>query len=415
MLASPAPGKPSWRGREWRRARPPAQRCATSAPPLANRMQPAPAGVGLDFNTDLVDRVSKVRGANWHRCADAACSTVQPRRGGSGVPCCHAGTPTAGLHRCRSPCAACTPPASSKSVWWRTSSSPSRRWCSISPWRWQPPAWPATTAAGRCCTSGGGSNPAIGSRLAWDAGAPVAPPGSLAVSNRRRLPVQVPHAQRHRADRQRHHHAGRWQPAGGWEGQGGRGTAAGGLYSSGARMKAALLVPLELLQPFSPSPHGPTCHPASSGRSRRCSPARRQRRASRAEWWVPRASRARAGCQWGCAWRRSQAPAQSHLASLSGAPSPGPPLFCALHAPPRQVLLRMAPPRDGSNTALQLAVSYSDREGKQFRWAGVRGAGVRVGRVRDAAARLQVSAGCLPACPSHPPPPVQALRSLSRS
>lgn len=75
----------------------------------------------------------------------------------------------------------------------------------------------------------------------------------------------------------------------------------------------------------------------------------------------------------------------------------------------------MAPPRDGSNTALQLAVSYSDREGKQFRWAGVRGAGVRVGRVRDAAARLQVSAGCLPACPSHPPPPVQALRSLSRS
>lgn len=33
----------------------------------------------------------------------------------------------------------------------------------------------------------------------------------------------------------------------------------------------------------------------------------------------------------------------------------------------------MAPPQDGSNTPLQLAVTYSDREGKQFRWAGARG------------------------------------------
>ena len=34
------------------------------------------------------------------------------------------------------------------------------------------------------------------------------------------------------------------------------------------------------------------------------------------------------------------------------------------------VLLRLRPPANGANTPLRLAVTYADREGRQFRWGG---------------------------------------------
>ena len=34
------------------------------------------------------------------------------------------------------------------------------------------------------------------------------------------------------------------------------------------------------------------------------------------------------------------------------------------------VLLRLNPPNNGANVPLRLAVSYVDREGRQFRWGG---------------------------------------------
>lgn len=67
------------------------------------------------------------------------------------------------------------------------------------------------------------------------------------------------------------------------------------------------------------------------------------------------------------------------------------------------VLLRMRPPTAG-NTPLQLTISYTDREGKQFRWGCNQCRTVLLGDIRVAAFYVVCCMSVAAAARQHPTP-----------